>query len=93
MRVRFTSPALHDLADTLTYISGESLEGAANVSKAIERTIGLAAFMPKLGRPVPHRADALAVIARPYPYRITYRVRDGELEVLAIVHTARADET
>ena len=92
MRTRYTTPALSQLAGILSYIEDEDLEGARNVSKAIERAVALVAFMPKLGRPVPHQCDALAIIARPYPYRITYRVRSLELEVLAITHTARLNE-
>jgi len=89
MRVRYSSSALSDLADILAYISKESPEGARKVAKAIERTVSLAAFMPNLGRNVPGRPGRLSRTARPYPYRITYRVRGRELEVLAIVHTAR----
>jgi len=90
MRIRYSTPALNQLANILSYIAEESPAGARNVSKAIERAAGLAAFMPKLGHPVPHRRDALAIIARPYPYRVTYRVQGSVLEVLAISHTARA---
>ena len=93
MHVRYTSLALHQLADILNYIADENSKGAGNVSKAIERAISHAAFMPKLGRPVPRQLGAMYVLARPYPYRIIYRVHVQEPEVLAIVHTSRQANT
>jgi len=90
MRVRYTTSALQQLTGILNYIANENSEGARNVSKAIDHAAELAAFMPMLGRSVPHRRNALAIIVRPYPYRITYQMRGGELEVPAIT---RANET
>ena len=89
MHVRYTSPALNQVADILNQIVDDNPESARNVAKAIDRCVALAAFMPKLGRPVPNRAGTFSMFARPYPYRITYRVLGRELEILAVVHTAR----
>lgn len=89
MEIRYTATALHQLAGILDYIANDDHEAACKVSHAVERAVELVAFMPKLGRPVPKRTGTLTVLARPYPYRLTYRVSGQKLEVLAIVHTAR----
>ena len=93
MRVRYTSPALNQVADILNQIVDDNSEGAHNVSKAIDRCVALAAFMPKLGRHVPERVGVFSMLARPYSYRVTYRVHGRELEILAVVHTAREKTT
>jgi plasmid stabilization system protein ParE len=92
MRIRYTSDALNDIADILNFIVDENPSGAQNVANAIERALALVSFMPKLGRPVPGRPGRLHTIARPYPYRVTFRVFASEIEVLEIVHMARSSK-
>jgi toxin ParE1/3/4 len=89
MRVRWTTPALRDLE-----IIGDDIErdnsaavAARIVTTIFERADNLAAF-PHLGRPgrIPDTRELVVVDT---PFIVPYRVRDAEVEILAVFHGAR----
>lgn len=88
MKVNFTPLAVSDLRAIHTYIATESPAAATKTLGRIRRAVASLETFPELGRPWeggPTRALSIAGA----PYRIHYRVRDDELQVLRIYHTAR----
>ena len=89
MRVRWTSPALRDLEAIGDFIERESSAAvAARVVNAIlDQADHLAAF-PHLGRAgrVPGTRE---LVVADTPFIAPYRVRDAEVEILAVFHGAR----
>jgi toxin ParE1/3/4 len=88
MRLRWAAPALRDLDALGDYIARDD-PGAATriVARIFEQTDQLAAH-PHIGRPgrVPGTRE---LVVKDAPYIVPYRVRDGEVELLAVFHGAR----
>lgn len=90
MKVRYAPRALRDVDEILAYIHARNPQGAANVSLAIERTIGLCALTPAAGSRT-NESDLYRMPLGKYRYTIFYRVdliRDV-LEVARVIHGAR----
>jgi plasmid stabilization system protein ParE len=88
VRLRYTAPALADLAAVLDYISAESPQGAKRVQSRIGSIIHLLTTHPRIGR----RTDDPAVrrlTTSPYPYLVFYEIGEDEIIVHAIRHAAR----
>ena len=89
MRVLWTEAALNQLEAIRDFLSQTSPEYAQRV---IERLVGrseqLAAF-PRSGRMVPeYELDEVRQVIEG-SYRIIYLIKEQQLEVLAIIHSAR----
>jgi addiction module RelE/StbE family toxin len=88
LRVRYTFPALADLANILEYIQSRSPRGARRVRRRIASSIELLADHPLLGRqtddPTIRRLTTL-----PYPYVVFYEVAGEEIIIHAVRHGAR----
>ena len=89
MRLRWTSPALRDLEAIGDFIEQENSAAVAAriVTANLDQAEKLAAF-PHRGRAgrVPDTRER--VMATP-PFIAPYRVRDAEVEILAVFHGAR----
>lgn len=88
MKVSFTPLALTDLRAIHDYIAADNLAAASRTLGRIRRAVSSLETFPELGRPWeggPTRALSLAGI----PYRVHYRVREDELQILRVYHTAR----
>lgn len=88
MRLRLTRPAADQLDSLLTYIAQRNPHGARRVQKRLQALMDLLLHHPFVGS-MTARGGVRRVVARPYPYAITYRVVDDEILVLGIRHTAR----
>ena len=88
MRLRYTRPALSDLASILDYIEERSPQGAAHTQARIQAVIGLLPRYPLIGAPTDD-PTIRRVIATPYPYVILYEVGDDEVIVHTVRHSAR----
>ena len=87
MRIRYTPRARSDLDSIFSYLDERSPASAIGVKRVIERTIqGLSDF-PEIAPPTDFGARAL-VIGR-FPYRVFYRIREGEIHILHVRHTSR----
>jgi toxin ParE1/3/4 len=89
MKVVWSDRSLRSLAGIHTYISGDSEAKAhQTIDRILNRGDQLSAF-PLSGRRVPHpHRKNLREIIEP-PYRILYRVRKDEVEVIDVFHSAR----
>lgn len=88
VRLRYTLPALADLAAILDYIAAHSPQGARRVQARIQAIIDLLLQHPRIGTrtndPAIRRMTAL-----PYPYLIFYEATESEIIIHAIRHAAR----
>lgn len=88
LRLRYTLPALTDLATILDHIATNSPLGARRVQARIQAVVGLLGHQPNIGR----RTDDPAirrVVVTPYPYLIFYEPTDAEIVIHAVRHGAR----
>jgi len=88
VKLRYTLPALADLASILDYIAAHSPQGAKRVQARIQAIIDLLLIHPHIGV----RTDD-PVIRRlttpPYPYLVFYEVAETEIIIHAVRHGAR----
>jgi len=89
MRVHWTDNALKRLLDIYEYISQNSpLYAERMVDRLTKRSEQIASF-PMSGRNVPEypAEDIRELIEK--PYRIIYRIKPDQIDVLAVVHGAQ----
>ena len=87
MRLRYTLPALADLAAILDYIGENSPQGARRVHARIDTIINLLLSHPRIGvqtdDPTIRRINA-----SPYPYLIFYEIAGDNVIIHALRHGA-----
>ena len=88
MRLRYTRPALADLASILDYISLRSPRGAARVHARIQTITKLLLQFPQAGR-VTDDLTIRRITTTPYPYIIFYEIAGEEIVIHAVRHAAR----
>ncbi len=88
MIVRFARRAESDLAGIVDYLLAMSREGAQSVAGSLRETISVIAEHPHSGRRTTRPTVFVKIVPR-YPYKIFYRVRGGEVEIVHIRHAAR----
>ncbi len=89
MRVLWTDAALNQLEAVRDYLAQTSPAYARNVvERLLSRSEQLAAF-PRSGRTVPeYEIDEVRQVVES-SYRIIYLIKEDQIEVLAVIHTAR----
>jgi toxin ParE1/3/4 len=88
MRVWYTPRALADREEIFSYLDQRNQRAARDVIGVIKRQIDGLADQPHKGRPT-DRGGIYTLWARPYPYRIYYRIDQDEVVILHIRHTSR----
>ena len=89
MRLRWTRLAERDLGDIAAYIGQDSPAAAVRVVlELIDQVEVLLARHAALGRPG-RVLGTRELVIQGLPYVIPYRVRDGHIEILRVLHTAR----
>ena len=88
MKLRYTIPALADLAGILDYIAARSPQSAKRVHARIQAMTDLLAIHPYIGvrtdDPTIRRLTTL-----PYPFLIFYEVTEVEIIIHSVRHGAR----
>ena len=89
MRVHWTKNAIEHLAGIFEYIEINSPTYARRVVDRITRRSEQIAEQPLSGRKVPEYAaeDIREVIEK--PYRIIYKIKPNQIDVIAVIHGAR----
>ena len=88
MRVRYTRRARNDLHEIDTYLRERSPHGARSVLAAIGRAVALIAEAPRRGQMTDAPEVRRLAVVR-YRYAVYFRVRDEEVHIVHIRHTAR----
>jgi addiction module RelE/StbE family toxin len=89
MNVRWTDNAIDHLTNIHDFISLNSPMYAKQMVDRITRRSQQIADQPTSGRKVPEydAEDIRELIER--PYRIIYRIKESQIDVLAVIHGAR----
>jgi toxin ParE1/3/4 len=88
MRLRYTLPALADLAAVLDYIADRSPQGAARIHARIRAVSDLLLQYPLAGAATDD-PTIRRMTTTPYPYLIFYEAADDEIIIHAVRHGAR----
>jgi toxin ParE1/3/4 len=89
MNVGFSKRARRDLEEIFDFIAGDNPAAARRVRRAILDTIELAASRPYLGIKNARSPDLRSRLVTDYPYRVHYLIRERDIFVVHIRHTAR----
>jgi toxin ParE1/3/4 len=88
VRLRYTLPALADLASVLDYVADRSPQGAARIHARIRAVADLLMSYPRAGA-VTDDPTIRRITTTPYPYLIFYEATDAEIIIHAVRHGAR----
>ena len=88
MKVRFTRRAFADREAILDYLTERSPAGARKVFVRLRSAIGQLADQPMSGVETDRHGVRALFVGR-YPYKVFYRIRGDEIEVLHIRHTSQ----
>jgi toxin ParE1/3/4 len=84
--LRWTTPALSDLAHILEYIAERDPSAASDVARAFDLAGQRLEQFPHLGKPGRVPATRELFLAK-YPYVLLYRCDGSAVEVLRLLHT------
>lgn len=88
MRIRWTDQASADLDNIEAYITQDSRANAVKTVLAIIEAVERLREFPALGR-AGRVVGTRELIILGKPYLIPYRVRDNNIEIIAVFHTSR----
>jgi toxin ParE1/3/4 len=88
VRLRYTTPALADLASILDHVAAESPRGAQRVQIRIRTLLDLLSRHPGIGTRTNDPTIRRLTIS-PYPYLVFYEVTEAEIIIHAVRHAAR----
>ena len=88
MRLRYTLPALADLASILDYVVARSPQGATRIHTRIRAVTDLLLRYPLAGA-MTDDPTIRRMTTTPYQYLIFYEATDAEIVVHAVRHGAR----
>ncbi|MEZ2409953.1 addiction module RelE/StbE family toxin [Bosea sp. OAE752] len=88
MRLVWTKRSLRELDQIFAFIAKDSRSAAAALVDLVEQRSAMLTSHPEIGRP--GRSDGTReLIVTGTPYILPYRVSDGRVEILAVLHTSR----
>jgi plasmid stabilization system protein ParE len=90
MKVVWTRSATRELRGIHDAIAQNSREYARGMIDRITRQTKSLARFPRLGPQVPEYEDESIRELFEHPYRIIYRIHQGRIQVLSVVHGARS---
>jgi toxin ParE1/3/4 len=88
MKLRYKTRALRHIESIYDYIAKHDQKAAARVVSRIEHSISRLADFPFSGRPGVVAGTRILVVPG-LPYVAIYRVREEEVDIVAVLHTAR----
>jgi toxin ParE1/3/4 len=86
--IRYTRQAIADLDEARAFIAHERPAAAAAIGQRIRQAVSELGQFPDRGRPGRVAGTRELVIPR-CPFIVAYRVGDGHVDVLAILHAKR----
>ena len=88
VRVLWTRPALRQLAEAREYISIDNPPAAERQIQRVEYCVNRIRAFPMMGRKG-IRAGTREFAVPGTPYLLVYRIREEDLQILAVLHGAR----
>ena len=88
MEIIWRRAALNDLEAIREFIAQDNPRAATRIFAAIKAAIDPLADHPNLGRPGRVEGTRELIVAN-LPYIVVYRVAEGVVRVLAVIHTSR----
>ena len=88
MWVIWTKPAANSLATIQDYIAKDNPPAAYNITQKIYHSVSQLTNHPELGR-VGRVKDTHELIVPGLPFIVPYRIKDKEIQILAVYHTSR----
>ena len=88
MQIVWTETAIRHLAGIQAHIQQDKPIAARRVAKVIRETVTYLATHPNLGH-AGRKPGTRELVVGDTPYIVPYRVQDGRLTILAILHGAR----
>jgi len=88
VKLRLTRPAASQLDKVLAYLDRRNPHGARKVQQRLGAAMDLLLHHP-FADSMTARPGIRRLMARPYPYAITYQVAADEVVILGIRHAAR----
>jgi toxin ParE1/3/4 len=88
VRIRWLDQAFADVRAIRKYIAEDNPDAAAEVAGNLRRAAAILASYPAAGRPgrLPHTRE---LVVTGTPYVLPYRVRNGVIEILRVLHGSR----
>ena len=87
MQIRWQDDAIQDLQHLQEYISQDSPKNAKEIAQRILQVVGLLSHQPHIGRPG-RVHDTRELVVAGTPFLLPYRVRNGVIEILKVLHEA-----
>ena len=87
MRVNWTRIALQDMDTAAEYIARDSISASKRIVTRIREAVKKLSDNPAIGRP--GIAGTRELIVSDTHYIIPYRVREGAVEILRVIHSSR----
>ena len=88
MNLRYKARALRDIEAIHNYIAQHDAEVAKRVVRRIEHSISRLGFWPYSGRTGVVAGTRILVVPG-LPYVAIYRVKDDNVDIITVLHTAR----
>src|ERR1700739_2122217 len=88
-KIKWSEDALADLDVIAEYVARDSAANASKVVKKVLSTVRSLDRFPHLGLVVPEANDAGIRQRLVFHYRIIYRLKSDEIEILSIIHSRR----
>ena len=88
MEIKWLRPALQDLLELAEFIASDNPAAASEQFLKIEKGVQKLKDNPKLGRPsaLPGLRE---LVVSGTPFLVPYRIKDDQIEILAVFHCAR----
>jgi addiction module RelE/StbE family toxin len=88
MRIRWLPSAREDLLNAVTYIREDNPQAARRLHETVRKLVSNLSQFPQFGRAGRVEGTRELVIAG-WPYIVTYRIEEREVQILAVMHTSR----
>jgi len=88
MRLQYSRAAIQNLESIREYITKDNPRSAWVVASFVRRSIHVLERWPYHGRAT-NQKNVRRLVVTNYPYAVYYRIKEHEVEILAIKHTAQ----
>lgn len=89
MSVRFHEPASEEFRAAVSWYETRRRGLGAEFFDAIVTTVSLIGSQPEIGSAVLNDSRTRRILVQSFPYQVVYRIRPGELVVVAVAHLKR----